>query len=165
SLLATPGLDTGEGAPLRWIAGRRVLIIGWALVVLSAGLVSWLLAARRPEALAEAGRPVALLWGVAGLLALGLILLLGSARGDDAQGFRARSDAETSWAVLLSLLGLALSGFDAWLREGSSVGGAVPALVAAVLLGLAARGGARWPALRRAVFLMSLLYLLVVPWP
>jgi hypothetical protein len=163
SLVATPGLDTGDRAPFRWVAGRRALIIGWGLLVLSAGLVSWLLASRRPAALAGLGRAVALLWGAAGLLTLGLILLLGSARGNGATGLRTRAQGETSWAVLLSLLALAAAGVDSWAREGTSVGGAVPALLAAVVLGLAAREGARWAVLGRAAFLTGLLYLLVVP--
>jgi hypothetical protein len=146
STLLAPG-----SRELSLVIGRRAVILGAGLAFLEAGLASILVATRRPELLQEAGHGLALLWGVAGALTLGIILALG-ARIDP----ETASGKDASLALLLVALALAGAGFEAWVKEGTSLGGDVTRVLPAVLFGLASRDG-RGLVGKRALFLASLL--------
>lgn len=150
-LLLLAALLTRGDRNLSFVIGRRAVILGAGLALLGAGLASLLVPTRRPELLPEAGRALALLWGVAGALVLGTILALGEEQHSDRVPAR-----DASVAVLLATLTLASAGLEAWVRGGTSLGGDVTRVLPAVLFGLASRDG-RGLVAKRALFLLSLL--------
>jgi hypothetical protein len=144
-------------------AGQRLLVLAGGLAVLGLGLVLYRGLREAPLALSASATGVAGCLLAAGLLVWGLGVLLGSSGGEERTS---RDEAEAALqgrvAALLALLALGAAGGEAWLGQGRYATPLVAAAGAAVVLGLVALEPTRLGLLRRAAFLLSLLYLLVV---
>jgi hypothetical protein len=155
-LLAASALAREDAERAR-VLGRRALLLALGALALGAATEAMLLATRFPEALAAEGRALGFLLGGLLALSLGVVALLGEAPLEPGPS----GDRELRIAVALAgacLLGAALS---SWLREGTSLGGAVPWILPAAILGLAAREPGLGALVRRGAFLSALLYALV----
>jgi hypothetical protein len=151
-LLAASAL-AGSGG-MAGLLGRRALVLACGFMLLGAGLGTLLRLPPGPPV----AHPLVRLWAAAGLLVLGVMELVRlEDRAEEGEG-----GTDTGWALLLALVALVAAGIDAWTSQGTVLGGAVPGLLAATLLGLGAWKEGPLPLARTATFVLGLAYLLVV---
>jgi hypothetical protein len=143
-----------SGSALARVTGRRLLLLAVGFAILGAAFA--LLSA------ADASSLVVLL-AATGTLVVALVFLLQGPAAGDARFVLERADMETRIASVLAVLGVAATGYEAWLRQASYATPATAAATAAGLAGLAAVEPTRFALARRLLLLCALIYALGTP--
>jgi hypothetical protein len=156
SLVLVAQLTTGSPSSLARLSGQRALLLATGYAVLAIGFALARLGSHGPAALAEHGLGLAALVLGLGVLAWGLLLLLGEARGDAAQ-LEAQAARQTRVALVLALVAAGLGVAEAWWQEGSYAAPSLALALAPACLGLAALQPTRFATLRRGAFLLGVL--------